>query len=207
MYFLQEIRLATPGLVRQRSNSRSVKFASTVHNGETNRKKKSSTSTSFVTGANKEWSECTHNVANGYTGDTEEGTSRVKVNQTKKSYRKKFGKYPLHRIRLNGVKWCTVGSSDEESDCRSTFAGKLSCRGSKKNKNHTTKKTKSGIKSSKTTCNEVFYEGSCEESEPFFKHKVHVCNKKQTNVNKQRMYYEDVDTTASEASDVESLTD
>ena len=131
-------------------------------------------------------------------GDNEEtdGNQTNYANQTKK-HRKKFGAYPPYRIRLNGVKWISE-SSDEEGCSRSVSPGEF--RGLRKlavgsNKYKNPKPTK---RNSSPSCNEE----NDEESEP------HVTSvKRQKKLTKLRPGDVDFNSTTSEASDVESLTD
>ena len=127
----------------------------------------------------------------GYTGD-DEGKHDVKDN-LRKVFRKRFGDYPLHRIRFNGVTWTTGYSSDDDGQ-----------RGS--DRRYRQQSVGRGSEDHKTTNDIPSYQGSDEDSEPVT---IHVLpSKKRRAFKKGRMNYEEVvDTTCSEASDVESLTD
>lgn len=146
-------------------------------------------------------------VAYGYTGDTEEEVYQVRNN--KKSYKKKFGKYPKHRHRLNGVQWHTVSSSDEESGYAGSYDRSLRCsRRSRKSQIQTANKPMAKHNCVKYPSKSTYiYDGSGEESDPIVEHRVHAYSRKPKVLTKRRMQYTDIDTTASEASDVENLSD
>ena len=134
----------------------------------------------------------------GYIGDDESMEDENGNIITKPTYRKKFGVYPQYRIRLNGVKWWTHYSSGEESDSEISSTGLQ--RGSRKYKNK-----RQQNKSLPSYLSSSIDEGDDEESEPVV---VHVVSTKKRKLLKNRKYrFEDIDTTASEASDVGSLTD
>ena len=116
----------------------------------------------------------------------------------KKVYRKKLGVYPQYRIRLNGVPWRTVDSSDEDTDHETTVQ-----RGSKKiDKKNKKLKDSTTIDASSTS----YGDGDGEESDPV--HVIHVVSSmKRKCFKKRKNHYKDYETTTSEASDKESLTD
>lgn len=128
----------------------------------------------------------------GYMGDDE---SKHDLNDNlKKVLRKRFGHYPDYRTRLNGVTWWTGCSSDD--DDHRGFDRK--CRKHSVGRAYEDHKTANGSSSD---------EGNDEDDrEPV---NVHVLpSKKIKALKKHHMNYEQVvDSTCSEASDVESLTD
>ena len=134
----------------------------------------------------------------GYIGGDESMEDENGNTITKPTYRKKFGVYPQYRIRLNGVKWWTHYSSGEESDTDISSTGLQ--RGSRKYKNKRQKN-----ESSPSYLSSSVDEGDDEESEPVVVHVV--STKKRKLLKKRKFLFEDIDTTASEASDVGSLTD
>ena len=142
-------------------------------------------------------------TASGYLGDDERTSemTRDENGNSTKVYRKKFGVYPYYRIRFNGVKWMTYDSSDEEKYDES--ANLDECRGPRRVK--MTIKESKNPKPSNSTESCSYNEGNDEESEPVIVHVISA--KKRKMLTKRKLQHEEVDTTASEASDVESLTD
>ena len=139
----------------------------------------------------------------GYMGDDEgKRNARDRNGNFNKNLRKKFGIYPDYRIRLNGVKWRTLESSDEEDLGEDTLAQDEAYRGSRKSKRG---KKRSNVSKS-TDCDIISSEdeGDSEESEAVV---VHIVAAKKKKMTKRRFQCDEVDTSASEASDVESLTD
>ena len=140
----------------------------------------------------------------GYIGDVEDEREATDGNgNVNRKFRKKFGVYPAYRIRLNGVRYITLDSSDEDEldDC--LRLPEQAYRESRKSrKGNKWSKLPEPILDSVSSSED---KGSGEESEPVVVHIVSTRKKKLPS--KRRVHAEDVDTTASEASDVESLTD
>lgn len=140
----------------------------------------------------------------GYLGDAEDenGTKdlRDRNGNVNKNFRKQFGVYPEYRIRLNGVRYITIDSSDEDELDESIHLSEQACRGLRKGNKRSKlpKVTMDSVSSSED-------KGNGEESEPVIVHIVSAKKKKLPS--KRRFHTEEVDTTASEESDVENLTD
>ena len=118
-------------------------------------------------------------------------------NAISKKYQKKFGVYPLHRIRYNGVKWISRESSGEEGCSRSINRGGQS----RKLK----MQVKPSPKAKKGTYTPSCDEDNDEESDSLL---IHVTTApKRKRLIRQRSDTADIDSTSSEASDIESLTD
>ena len=136
--------------------------------------------------------------SSGYLGDNEEADEDQNFNVTQnRKYRRKFGVYPYYRIRFNGVKWMSCDSSDEEGNGRSS---QDDCRGSRRLK-MASKKYESP-KPIKRNSNPSCDEENDEASEPLVVHVISAKKRKKTVKQKP-----DTNSTTSEASDVESLTD